>query len=500
MALFFSKKSPLKILFVASEVAPFVKIGGLGEVMYSLPRALNRLGHDARIMIPRYAIIDTEKFPMKMVEEGLKVPSGSDKPVICNVKMFQPPADDEDVPATTYFLENQEYYEQRANVYGYDDDAARWALLDRGVLEFIRAYNKWRPDVIVASDWQGGLIPNYLHCEYKDDPILSKIAVVFSIHNLYYQGMFDHHFVNEMDYDDGQSAIPALTDPRMLKINFMRRGIRYADVINTVSPTYAREITTPEYGELLDALLSERRSRLFGILNGIDYNSNNPKTDPYVEFKYDIKNLSERSKNKKILRQKLNLPDEDDLFIMGIVSRLTEQKGFDLLIDSADALLRNFNFQLVVLGSGASRYVNFFQKLDKKHPNVQTHLSYDDVLPHLIYAGADTILIPSKFEPCGLTQMEAMRYGAVPIVRKTGGLADSVQDYDPKLQTGTGFVFEEFDHYALYGAVVRALETYRYPRFWGEIQRRTMAADFSWDRSAQEYVKLFEKAIGFYSK
>src|SRR3989344_4861268 len=247
--------TPLKVLFVATEAAPFMKVGGLGEVMFSLPVALRQLGHDARVMIPRYASIDIAKFPMTMVKEGLQVPSGNEQPVICNVKALD----------HAFFLENQEYYEKRANVYGYDDDAVRWALLCRGTIEFIRANEEWRPDIIVACDWQGGLLPNYIDHQYKNDQIISKIPVVFSIHNLFYQGMFDHNFVSEMDYDDGQSEIPAFNNPRLLKINFMRRGIMHSDVVNTVSPTYAKEITTSEYGERLDALLQERRARLFGV-------------------------------------------------------------------------------------------------------------------------------------------------------------------------------------------------------------------------------------------
>src|SRR3989344_638407 len=334
----------MNILFVGSEAAPFVKIGGLGDVMYSLPRALVRMGHDARIMIPRYATISNEKFPMAMVKEGLSVPMNGHEPIICNVKVYE----------KAYFLENEEYYEKRANVYGYDDDAARWALLSRGVLEFIRVSDAWCPDVIVAADWQGGLIANYIHRDYKQDPVLSKIPIVFSIHNLYFQGTFDHHFVTEMDYDDGQSEIPALTDPRLLKINFMRRGIRYADVVNTVSPTYAQEITTPEYGENLDTLLAERRSRLFGILNGIDYVANDPAHDPRIEHHYTYKKLNERAKNKKLLRQKFNLPEPEgeDVPIMGIVSRLSGQKGLDLVMEVLEPLMDNAKFQFVVVGTG----------------------------------------------------------------------------------------------------------------------------------------------------
>jgi starch synthase len=493
--LFFGKKPILKVLFVASEAAPFAAAGGLGAVMYSLPKALNKLGYDARVMIPRYLTIDQEKFPMKIIERELLVPSGSGEPLVCNVKMFTSP-EDEEAPVTTYFLENMEYYEKRANIYGYADDPVRWALLSRGVLEFVWTHKDWRPDIIVACDWQAGLIPNYLHTEYRDNPILKKIASLFAIHNLYYQGMFDHHFVSEMDYDAGQALIPAFNDPRLLKLNFMRRGIMYSDAIVTVSPNYAKEITTPEYGELLDDLLRERRSRLYGVLNGIDYKNWNPETDPNIEFHFSPKTIEKRVFNKKALQNRFNLPVEEDAFMLGIVSRFTEQKGFDLLIDSADAILRNFNVQLIVLGGGDSRYMGFFQDLRDRYPQkVAVHLSFDPILPRVIYAGADAILIPSKYEPSGLTQMEAMRYGAIPIVRKTGGLADSVIDYNPSEQMGNGFVFEKFDHYAFYGTIIRAMEAYKYKEFWEKLQERAMTADFSWEMSAREYGKLFDKTI-----
>lgn len=489
---FIKRSKPLKILFVGAEAVPFVKIGGLGEFLYALPKALSELGHDVRVMIPKYATIDAEKFPMTTVIERLMVPDPDHEDIVCNVKKYE---NNNLMEPINYFLENQEYYEKHSSVYGYDDDAARWALLCRGTIEFMRSYKEWRPDIIVANDWQGGLLPNYMKCEYKDDPVISKIAAVFVIHNLYFQGMFDHYCISELDYDDGKSAVPPITDSRLLKTNFMSRGIRFADIISTVSPNYAREITTPEYGEFLDTLLQERRSHLYGILNGISYDRYNPETNPYVEFKYNAKSLGERRKNKKILQQKFNLDERNDVFMVAIVSRLNEQKGFDLVIETIKPLLDNFDFQFVVLGSGESKYLSFFDELDKMYPQVATHLLNDAILPHVIYSGADMIVIPSRFEPSGLTQMEAMRYGMVPLVRKTGGLADSVKDYNPQEQTGTGFLFEKYDQYAFFGTFIRAFETYKYPTIWQGIQKRAMVANFSWEKSAKEYVELFKRAL-----
>ncbi len=476
-----------------------MKVGGLGEIMYSLPKALRDLGHDARIMIPKYASMDTEKFIFKSdLRQLTVVPVSMDQAglFVCNVLRY----DNEKGKTEAYFLENQEYYEKRANTYGYADDAVRWALLSKGALEFIKQ-SVWKPDIIVASDWQAGLIPNYIHTVYRDDPALSKIATLFSIHNLAYQGMFDHHFVSDMDFDSGQEEIPEFDNPRLLKLNFMRRGIMHADAINTVSSTYAKEITMPEYGELLNDLLKERRSRLFGILNGINNDDYNPEKDSNIKINYSVKNIGRRKSNKVVLQNKFNLEEKEDVPLFGIVSRLTDQKGLGLFFDIAESLLTGFDFQLIVLGSGDANFTSFFQDLANKYPKrVAGHFTYDETLPRFILAGADSILIPSKFEPCGLTQMEAMRYGAVPIVRKTGGLADSVIDYNPREQTGTGFVFEQFDHHAFYGAIVRALETYQYPKFWEGIQKRAMKSDFSWTNSAKEYVELFKKTISLHNQ
>lgn len=500
----FLRRSPaVRVLFVAPEAAPFSKAGGLGEVMFSLTRALRRLGADVRVMIPRYGSIDLEKFRLALEYEGLAVPTGSEKEnepheLICNVRVFTPSETKNGTPVTTYFLENEEYYEKRSNIYGYSDDAIRWTLLSRGVLEFLRVSRKWTPDVVVANDWQTGFLVNDLRTLYKNDERLSKIATIFVIHNLFYQGMFDHRFVSETDFDDGQSNLPSFFDARLLKINSMRRGILHADVVSTVSPTYAREIMTPGYGELLDGLLQERRARVYGILNGLNYEDFNPATDQYVAKNYDAESAENRAVNKRELQSRFCLTISKTPFLVGIVSRLIEQKGFDLLFTGAEPLLKELDIQLAVLGSGDSKYMSFFKDLEGKYPGrVGTHLKFDPILPRTLYAGADAILIPSKFEPAGLTQLEAMRYGAVPIVRKTGGLSDTVEDYNESADSGTGFVFKEFDSLAMMVAIIRAYENFRHPSIWRGLIRRAMEKDFSWDHSATEYLHLFNLAVGF---
>ncbi|KKT81764.1 MAG: hypothetical protein A3B99_00995 [Candidatus Yanofskybacteria bacterium RIFCSPHIGHO2_02_FULL_44_12b] len=492
-----SKK--LKILFVASEAAPFAKVGGLGQIMFSLPKALREIGHDARVMIPKYGSIDIARNDLHLELEGLQLENEEKDPhgmLVCNVLRYE----DENKNITAYFLENMEYYEKRANVYGYNDDPIRWVLLSKGVLEFIRN-SEWKPDVIVSCDWQAGFLPNLIHAQYKDDPTLRGITTVFSIHNLRYQGMFDPQFVNEMDFDAGQKDIPPIPDETIMKLNGMRRGIMYADVINTVSSTYAKEILTKEFGEFLEDLLNERKARLFGILNGIDTESLNPEKDPDLAVKYSAKSIDSRQSNKVVLQKQFGIKEDKDVFVAGIVSRMDDQKGFDLLIQMLNQFMDNVNLQLVVLGEGKPEYRIFFEKVKEQYPDrVGVHFSFDSRLPRLIFGGADIVLVPSKFEPCGLVQLEAMRYGAIPVVRKVGGLADSVQDFNAETGEGTGFVFEKYDPFSLTMAMVRAHEIFKQKSTWAKIIKNAMNQDFSWKRSAADYVKLFEMAVRFHTE
>lgn len=490
------RKKPLRVLFVSTEAEPFVAVGGLGAVMHALPRALKKLGHDVRMMIPRYLKVDPKKWQLKTVCEGIKVPTENQKgpeELACNIKRYSPKTPDD--PVTTYFLENMEYYEQRANVYGYADDVVRWALLCRGTLEFLKQ-SEWVPEVFVVTDWHTGLLPNILKTFYQDDPKLSQIATVLSVHNLGSQGSFDYRFITESDFDDGYSLLPAFEDPRMLKINGMRRGIIYADAINTVSETYAKEITTPTYGAGLDELLRKRRDVLTGIINGIDYSQWNPQTDPLVPHNFSAASLAVREKNKAALQKRFGLPVTDEAFVVSIVARMEPQKGIDLLEAIIRPLLGEIPLQLVVLGEGESRIMELFLNLSKLFPkSAAVHFKFEKDLPPQIFAGADVALIPSRFEPSGLTQMEAMSYGCVPIVRKTGGLADTVEDYNPAKHTGTGFVFDKIDSLSLMIAIVRAYQTFQEKASWRRLQIRGMKKDFSWENSAKQYEKLFRKAI-----
>jgi len=426
---------------VTTEEFPFAKVGGLGEVMFSLPRALSRAGCDARVFMPKYGSIKKELLEMaKYVYEGLTVPTDPEratKDLVCNVLKLEA-AGDPHSPVTTYFLENQEYYELRSNVYGYKDDNLRFALLSRGCLEFLNSTDDWLPDIIVATDWMTGYLPNYLKTDYKDYVHLKNIAIVFSIHNIFSQGPSRRH-----------RFIP--------HINAMRRGIMHSDLVNTVSPTYAKEIMTHEFGEGLDALLAEKMDKFVGILNGMDYETMNPEKDTNLAKNYNLNSIGKRSGNKIDLQKRFGLPENENAFVVGMVSRLDRQKGLILLEPIIGDFLKATNSQMIIVGTGDSQIMDFLHSAQNKYPdNMRAHLLYDPILPHIIYGGADVVLIPSKFEPCGLTQMEAMRYGAVPIARKTGGLADTIEDFNPTNETGTGFLFDEFDSMQLLISLIRA--------------------------------------------
>lgn len=486
----------LKILLVAVEASPYARVGGVASVVRSLANSLNNLGHDARILIPKFGFIDENLYKTKLVLEGLKVPTEdpTNPYLICNVKEHEKDG------IITYFLENMEYFELRANVYGYTDDPIRWALLNRGALEFVLNSN-FLPDVIHCNDWQVGLLPNYLRTIHKNDPRLSETAAVFTIHNLKFQGMFDHKNVSEMDFDDGWSPVASFFDPRLLKLNFMRRGIIHADIISTVSKSYAKEITTPEYGEGLDKLVTELREKIFGVVNGIDYQEMDPSKDALLEKNYDVNSMHLRAFNKEALQKEFDLEVSRDIPLFGFVGRLDSQKGVDLLVSVLEKVLSRYSMQFVQVGGGDGWLVELLQNLKKSFPDKVGVYPYPNfTLPRLIFGGSDVIFFPSRFEPCGVVQLEAMRYGAVPLVRNVGGLKDTVTEFDAITQKGTGFVFDDFDEFALYGEIIRVLEVFKNKQLWKKLQLNAMRADFSWGYSAKEYEKLYLRALEVRSK
>src|SRR3989344_541187 len=433
---------PLKILFVAAEVAPFASVGGLSQVMYFLPKALKKLGHEVAVFMPKYGTIDENKFKIKPFINKLIIPTGETQgltKIICNVKVRQ----GNKFEPTIYFLENTEYYEKRANVYSYSDDPTRFALLSRGAIEFLRQ-SQWQPDIIHANDWHTGYLANYLRTTYVDEKKLKAIALLFTIHNLALQGVVDFRYMSPLDFDDGKGELVPLLSEKLRKHNALKRGIIYADVVNTVSERYSREILTSEYGQGLDQLLKEVRAKVYGVLNGLDYDDFNPATDKLIKKNFTLKTLPQRVTNKIDLQKEFNLPIDPEIPILAMSCRLSEQKGLDLVVKTLPFLLKERPLQFILLGIGENKYREFFTKLETEFPEqVGTHLMANWQLPRKIFAGADILLMPSKFEPGGIVIIEGMRYGAVPIVRATGGLADIVTDFDIEKSTGNGFVFDK---------------------------------------------------------
>ncbi|MEI6043642.1 MAG: glycogen/starch synthase, partial [Chloroflexota bacterium] len=412
----------MKILFLAAEVSPFVKVGGLADVAGSLPLALAALGHDVRVAMPRYDHITPERYGLKQVIERIDVPIGGGA---TGVSVFegQLPSQEGGPQVPIYFIQNQHHFE-RQKTYGYEDDADRFMVFCRASLMMLYLLD-WKPDLIHSNDWHTALVNNYLKTIYRYDPILGNIRTAFTIHNLAYQGIFDKGWLRQA----GLEPYGIVWGDRDGAVNVMGRGIAYADAVSTVSPTYASEILTSTYGENLEWLLNYRWGHLWGILNGIDYTLFNPATDPHISSNYDVNSLEKRAANKLDLQQRVKLPPNSKLPIIGMVSRLVDQKGLDLITTAAEWILQK-EVQLVILGTGEQRYIDFLRWLSQRYPEKVVILpTFDAEMAQKIYAGSDFFLMPSRFEPCGLGQLIAMRYGTIPIARHTGGLADTVQEY-----------------------------------------------------------------------
>ena len=482
-------EQPLKILMLAAETVPFAKVGGLADVVGALPKALRELGHDVRVVMPRYGQINAERFELKTAVDAMTVQMASFQEQVS----VRESTIGNGIPV--YMIDAPRYFD-RENIYGYTDDGERFILFCRSALEVARSLN-WSPDVIHCNDWQTGIVPNWTHTIYRDDPFFAGTATVYTIHNLAYQGIFGYRILEVAGVAAGGFLYPQIVELANV-VDIMGRGILFADAVTTVSERYAQEILTPTYGEKLDQLLRSRRDRLFGILNGIDYSEMNPATDRYIAAQFDVDTLDKRAENKRALQERAHLPVRPDVPLIAMISRLTDQKGFDLLAQIAQPLFTQ-GIQFVVLGIGDQHYHVMFQNLTARYPEqVATFLTFNTELAQIIYAGSDMFLMPSRFEPCGLGQLIAMRYGSVPIVHSVGGLADTVQEYDPRTGGGNGFAFANYDPWELFAAIVRALELYRFKDIWRKLQRRGMAADHSWRASARCYVDVYRDAIAFH--
>ncbi len=487
-----TKSSSLKILYLSAECVPFAKTGGLADVAGALPKAIRALDHDIRVMMPRYGRVEIEKFGLKQLLADLQVPMDErTEPATILAGSIGDGAD----LTPIYFVDSARYFD-RQGIYMYPDDAERFIFFSRAALETCKALD-WQPDVIHCNEWHTALIPNWLKSVYQADPFYESIATVYTAHNLEYQGVFGQRILEIAGLADmGFIAHPDVAPDLNYVVDLMARGLLFADVINTVSETYAREILTPEYGQRLDPILRDRRDRLFGILNGIDTQLYDPATDPHIAAQFSLSSPEARSANKAALQAEAKLPGRPDAPLISVISRLTDQKGLDLIAAIVDPMLKQTHCQFVVMGTGENRYHEVLNSLQARYPEqVAVFLTFNRLLEKRIYAGSDIFMMPSRFEPCGLNQMMAMRYGAVPVVHAVGGLADSVRDFSPETGEGDGFSFKDYDAMALFAAVVRATETYRHREVWRQLIRRCMANDFSWARSARAYIDLYHRAL-----
>jgi len=489
----------LKILYVTSEVYPFVKTGGLADVSAALPQMLGELGHEVRIVVPKYGAVDERRFKIHEVVrlKDLHVNIG-DKDVVFSLKSSFLPG--QKVRVQIYFLDNHEYFGSRNSLYtdpmtgqDYLDNDERFILLSHSVFQLISKLG-WIPDIIHCNDWQCGLIPVYLKTLYKDEPAFNEFKTLLTIHNLAYQGIFPKTSFKKTGLPQELGSEKGIEVNG--KINFIKGGLLYADVINTVSETYANEIRTDEeMGAGLRNILAKRKDDLYGIINGIDTRIWSPEKDKLLPKRYTSKTLEDKLENKRELAEKFRFRYDVNIPIIGIISRLFDYKGIDLITEAASEMMK-MNLQIILLGTGDKKYHNFFEKLGNKHPDkFQAYLGFNDELAHLIEAGADIFLMPSRYEPCGLNQMYSLMYGTVPLVRETGGLADTVERFNEKTGEGNGFMFKNYDSAAMMKELHRALKIFDDKKTWTKIMKNGMKSDFSWNSSAKKYIDLYKTIL-----
>jgi starch synthase len=475
----------MKILFVSSEGLPYSKTGGLADVVEALPKALVAMGHEVAVLLPRY---HGNKITSTIIY-SVSIPLG-------DTLRFPTLAEGQSVEGVRYFFVDDPSYFDREQLYGdksgdYPDNAERFAEFSRSAIEFTKRV--WLPDVIHCHDWQSALVPVLLRTQHANDPVVRSLPVVFTIHNLGYQGLFPQTVMRKIGLPDNLFTMDALE--YYGKVNYLKGGLLFADYLTTVSRRYAKEIQTPEFGLGLEGVIRHRADRLVGILNGVDYSVWSPEADTFIAQNYSAHNLDGKKACKKNLLDMFKLPAENmERPLIGIISRFADQKGFDLIAEVAPDLMKE-NIALVALGTGQPEHEKLFKELaDKYSARVGVKVGFDNALAHKIEAGADMFLMPSRYEPCGLNQIYSLRYGTVPIVRATGGLDDTIQNFEAKTQQGTGFKFDDYTGKALLQCVRAALKAFRDPKAWHALQANGMAKDFSWKASAASYVTLYEAA------
>lgn len=477
------------VLFVSSEAVPYIKTGGLADVVGSLPRFINKDEYDVRVIIPKYACMKEE--------------FNSELRFVCHFyvhlgwrRQYVGIFESEYQGIKYYFVDNEFYFAGNNPYNNIYEDVEKFAFFSKAVLSCL-PYIDFEPNVIHCNDWQTALVPVFLKTTFGSDVFYQNIKTVFSIHNLKFQGRWKLNEVKDItglpEHIFNANKLEAYGEA-----NYLKGGCIYADAITTVSPSYANDIKTIEGGEGLHGVMVSREDDLYGILNGLDYDEYNPTTDSNIKYHFSVDSVrSEKRKNKTALQKEFNLPTKEDVLLIGIVSRMTDQKGFDLIDYILDEMLANQNIQLVVLGTGEERYENMFRYFKDKYPQkLSVCIGYSEEKAHRIYASCDAFLMPSLFEPCGLSQMMSMRYGTIPIVRETGGLKDTVEPYNEYEHTGTGFSFANYNAHEMYDAIKYAYRVYHnYPNEWNEMVKRVMKVDFSWNSSAKKYEDIYNKII-----
>jgi len=472
-------------MFVSSEVAPYSKTGGLGDVSGALPASLQSLGHEITVVTPLYSSVKDGGHRLHKVYDAIAVRAADGNEFAAYL------AED----GRTWFVDFPALYSRPAIYTNDADEHLRFLFLTHASIELCRR-RRWSPDIAHGNDWQTGMLPLYLKSIYADDPLFASTSSIFTIHNLAYQGVFGSTILPQLSLGQFQHLLHQ-DHLRQGRINFMEHALLYADAITTVSPTYAREIQTTEHGAGLDGLLRLRSDRLFGILNGIDVNTWNPRIDRYLPAQYSERTLGDKEINKRHLLESRGLEPATDTLLMGVVTRLTSQKGVELMIRPLARLLAEERATFVALGSGERRFEDALQWLASTFPGrASFHRGYDEPLAHLIEGGADAFLMPSLYEPSGLNQMYSLAYGTAPIVRRTGGLADTVSHYDPGTGEGTGFVFDHYSEDGQMWAMDQALRTFPDKDAWRRMQLNGMAEDNSWERRAGEYDDLYRWLSG----
>jgi len=490
-------EKPLRLCLVSSELTPFAKTGGLGDVVSALVRYLARAGHDVRPFLPLYSSIDRRGHDFTPVSFIRDVPLslGGWQFTFSAWTAPLPGSKAAGREAPLYFIDCPAFFDRPSLYTSAPDDALRFAFLTRAAIECCQRMG-WGPDVFHVHDWHTALLPLYLRTLYAWDQLFAASKTLLTIHNIGYQGIFSKELLGSLDLA-GQESFLFQEDLAAGQINFLKTGLLYAGALSTVSQTHAQEIRTDRYGMGLQGVLRARAEVLFGIVNGVDYDEWNPAADALIPHSYSADDLSGKAANKAYLLDAMGLSPEDGVPLVGMVSRLTRQKGLELLPDVLPRLVEERPMRLAVLGSGEEKYEELFTRLARSYPGrVAFYRGYHERLAHLIEAGADLFLMPSLYEPCGLNQMYSQRYGTLPIVRRTGGLADTVEPFNPVTGQGTGFVFEHFTPEGLTWAVNQALDTHADQEVWSRMVERAMRRDFSWDSQIEKYVAVYRALLG----